>query len=76
MMRMQDVVELCREKGCTSKVIIGGACITQSFADDRSRRLLRGCGRVRETGRETDQSIEIPSSSSVRAQISSMMPPI
>jgi 5-methyltetrahydrofolate--homocysteine methyltransferase len=34
MMRMQDVVELCREKGCTSKVIIGGACITQSFADE------------------------------------------
>ena len=34
MMRMQDVVEQCREKGCTSKVIIGGACITQSFADE------------------------------------------
>jgi 5-methyltetrahydrofolate--homocysteine methyltransferase len=34
MMRMQDVIELCREKGCTSKVIIGGACITQSFADE------------------------------------------
>lgn len=34
MMRMQDVVELCKEKGCTSKVIIGGACITQSFADE------------------------------------------
>jgi 5-methyltetrahydrofolate--homocysteine methyltransferase len=34
MMRMQDVVELCRKKGCTSKVIIGGACITQSFADE------------------------------------------
>lgn len=34
MMRMQDVVELCREKGCKSKVIIGGACITQSFADE------------------------------------------
>ncbi|MDD7714203.1 MAG: homocysteine S-methyltransferase family protein, partial [Lachnobacterium sp.] len=27
MMRMQDVVELCKEKGCKSKVIIGGACI-------------------------------------------------
>lgn len=34
MMRMQDVVEKCREKGCKSKVIIGGACITQSFADE------------------------------------------
>lgn len=34
MMRMQDVVELCRQKGCKSKVIIGGACITQSFADE------------------------------------------
>lgn len=34
MMRMQDVVEICKEKGCTSKVIIGGACITQSFADE------------------------------------------
>ncbi len=34
MMRMQDVVQLCKEKGCRSKVIIGGACITQSFADE------------------------------------------
>jgi 5-methyltetrahydrofolate--homocysteine methyltransferase len=34
MMRMQDVIELCRERGCTSRVIIGGACITQSFADE------------------------------------------
>ena len=34
MMRMQDVVELCRQKGCTSKVVIGGACITQNFADE------------------------------------------
>jgi 5-methyltetrahydrofolate--homocysteine methyltransferase len=34
MMRMQDVIELCRQRGCTSKVIIGGACITQSFADE------------------------------------------
>lgn len=34
MMRMKDVVELCREKNCASKVIIGGACITQSFADE------------------------------------------
>ncbi|MDY3276046.1 MAG: homocysteine S-methyltransferase family protein [Agathobacter sp.] len=34
MMRMQDVVELCKAKGCASKIIIGGACITQSFADE------------------------------------------
>lgn len=34
MMRMQDVVELCKARGCKSKVIIGGACITQSFADE------------------------------------------
>lgn len=34
MMRMREVVELCKQKGCASKVIIGGACITQSFADE------------------------------------------
>ena len=34
MMRIKDVVELCKEKGCKSKVVIGGACITQSFADE------------------------------------------
>lgn len=34
MMRMKDVVNICKEKGCKSKVIIGGACITQSFADE------------------------------------------
>ena len=34
MMRMQDVVEICKAKGCKSKVIIGGACITQRFADE------------------------------------------
>ena len=34
MMRMKDVVELAKEKGCESKIIIGGACITQSFADE------------------------------------------
>lgn len=34
MMHMRDVVELCKEKGCKSKVVIGGACITQSFADE------------------------------------------
>jgi 5-methyltetrahydrofolate--homocysteine methyltransferase len=34
MMRMKDVVELAKEKGCTSKIIIGGACITDSFAQE------------------------------------------
>ena len=34
MMRMKDVVELCKKKGCNSKVIIGGACITPSFAEE------------------------------------------
>ena len=34
MMRMQDVVDIAKEKGCTSKIVIGGACITQSFADE------------------------------------------
>ena len=34
MMRMQDVVEICKEKGYTGKVIIGGACITESFAEE------------------------------------------
>ena len=34
MMRMKDVAEICNEKGWKSKVVIGGACITQSFADD------------------------------------------
>ncbi len=34
MMRMKDVVELVHERHCTSRVIIGGACITQSFADE------------------------------------------
>lgn len=34
MLRMKDVIELCKEKGCSSKVIIGGACITQSYADE------------------------------------------
>ena len=36
MMRMKDVVELAKEKGCTSKIIIGGACITESFAQEIS----------------------------------------
>ena len=34
MMRMKDVVELAKESGCNSKIIVGGAAITQSFADE------------------------------------------
>ena len=34
MMRMKDVVELVREKNVDAKVIIGGAVITQSYADE------------------------------------------
>ena len=34
MMRMKDVVELAKARGCTSKIIIGGACITDSFATE------------------------------------------
>lgn len=34
MMRMKDVVELVREKNLDAKVIIGGAVITQSYADE------------------------------------------
>lgn len=34
MMRMKDVVELKKEKGCRAQVIIGGACITSSFKDE------------------------------------------
>ena len=34
MMRMKDVVELAKEKGCHSKIIVGGAAISQSFADE------------------------------------------
>ena len=30
MMRMKDVVELAKEKGCTAKIVIGGAAITES----------------------------------------------
>ena len=32
MMRMKDVVETAKKKGCASKIVIGGACITDSFA--------------------------------------------
>ena len=34
MMRMKDVVELALKKGCSSKVIIGGAAVTESFAQE------------------------------------------
>lgn len=34
MMRMKDVVEYAKEKNVTAKIIIGGAVITQSFADE------------------------------------------
>jgi len=34
MMRMDDVVKLAKEKGCKSQIIIGGACITESFKDE------------------------------------------
>ena len=32
MVRMKDVVALCKERGCMAKVMIGGACITEDFA--------------------------------------------
>ncbi len=34
MMRMKDVVEYAKEQHCTAKIIIGGAVITQGFADE------------------------------------------
>lgn len=34
MMRMDDVVKLAKEKGCRAKIIIGGACINESFKDE------------------------------------------
>lgn len=34
MMRMQDVVDLCKAHGCTAKIVIGGACITEDFATE------------------------------------------
>ena len=34
MMRMKDVVELAKEKGCDCKIVIGGACINESFAEE------------------------------------------
>lgn len=34
MMRMQDVVDVAKAKGCTAKIVIGGACITEDFAEE------------------------------------------
>ena len=34
MVRMKDVVELAKEKGCSAKIIIGGAAITDSYAKE------------------------------------------
>ncbi len=34
MMRMKEVVELVKKKGCDCKVVIGGAAITESFAGE------------------------------------------
>ena len=34
MIRMKEVVEIARRKGCKAKIIIGGAVITQDYADE------------------------------------------
>ena len=34
MMRMDDVVKLAKDKGCRAQIIVGGACITESFKDE------------------------------------------
>lgn len=34
MVRMKEVVELAKERGCTSKIIIGGAAVTKEYADE------------------------------------------
>ena len=34
MMRMKEVVELAKEKDCTAKIIVGGAAINESFAEE------------------------------------------
>ncbi len=34
MMRMQDVVDLAKKRGCKAKIVIGGACITEDFAEE------------------------------------------
>ena len=34
MMRMKEVVELAKEKHCAAKIIVGGAAINESFAEE------------------------------------------
>lgn len=34
MVKMKDVVDLAKERGCTSKIAIGGACITDDYAKE------------------------------------------
>ncbi len=34
MMRMDDVVKLAKDKGCKAQIVIGGACINESFKDE------------------------------------------
>ncbi|MBQ8279150.1 MAG: homocysteine S-methyltransferase family protein [Roseburia sp.] len=34
MMRMKEVVELAKEKGCQAKIIVGGAAINENFAEE------------------------------------------
>ena len=34
MMRMKEVVELAKKRGCGSRIIIGGAAVTESFAEE------------------------------------------
>ena len=51
MMRMKDVVELAKEKNCHAKIIIGGAAITESFAEEiGADGYSQGCFRLCEAG--------------------------
>ena len=34
MMNMKTVIGIAREKGCTAKIIVGGAAVTESFAEE------------------------------------------
>ena len=34
MQRMKEVVDYAKEQGCTAKILIGGAVITQGYADE------------------------------------------
>jgi len=34
MMRMKEVVDLAKERNCTAKIIVGGAAINDSFAEE------------------------------------------